>query len=74
MKITNKNIYCNSGIHVQMYFNKPQYNIALTFGTRSQILKIPVKILSIICVSLISGRPHCPHAADILGHKVKRTA
>lgn len=52
------------------YRSKPLYNIALTFGTQSLILKkIPVKILSIICVSIISGRPH---AADILGHKDKR--
>lgn len=50
--------------------SKPQYNIALTFGTQSQFKKIPLKILNIICVSLISGRPH---AADILGHEDKRT-
>lgn len=70
MKITNNNIYCNSGIHVQMYFNKPQYNIALTFGTRSQILKNSSKNIKYhLCQSY-----YCPHAADILGHKVKRTA
>lgn len=73
-KITNINIYCNSGIHVFALLaqintwcyncisttctctSKPLYNIALTFGTQSLIKKkIPVKILSSICVSLIVG-------------------